>query len=574
MTRPARGAFRAIASFARYVTHSAPASLSLGGDTVGGVDDGLEVEVPLNSAGSFASGKVISKDEESRIEGNADDDEAAKAHETSADASAHNDKVVLGRAYAASPFASPAITPNASTNDLTRLRDEANASAGNSSPGSFVRTKSWLHARKKSSTATPTFSRTPSAGSLVRPGDSCTPSSSGMSRGAGGCGGRDPQDADSSAGDPARTGSQRPKKATNPNTEPSRDDAGPRWEEGGADYDAKAAPGTAGWAGIYRGPNPFKDHMIRERVNVDGVCRALEPEAELGALNMPADEIGMIKEGVAIRYINGQALWAKKFKHAAKTVGRHRERNLKTSRERDAKRIVGIWQDRVRKHDAARRRRAAEDEDSAMETVDDESELDQAEMRVGGGAGEPGTDKVKGKGKDEENGKGKDKRKGKGKDEDILDQSWSWTWAINGEAPPPSAIVSRRDFTEARHLALMADRMDDAAHTELHGLSLWVALASFFSSSSERARARDAVRGAHDAQRTQRAASVSTHARVSRDSARGGPRQAPVCRRGQESGAQAMPPSQGRQAPAVRKLGGWLGLKKKSTADSAGPGEH
>lgn len=37
--------------------------------------------------------------------------------------------------------------------------------------------------------------------------------------------------------------------------------------------------------------------MIRERVSMRGVCRPLEDASELPSLNMPLDEIGVIKEG-------------------------------------------------------------------------------------------------------------------------------------------------------------------------------------------------------------------------------------------------------------------------------------
>ena len=56
--------------------------------------------------------------------------------------------------------------------------------------------------------------------------------------------------------------------------------------------------------------------------------------------------------------------------------------------------------------------------------------------------------------------------------------------------------------SEARNLALMADRMDDSqSHSPVGGLTIWVALASFFSNSQDRGRARDALKKARDAER-------------------------------------------------------------------------
>lgn len=59
--------------------------------------------------------------------------------------------------------------------------------------------------------------------------------------------------------------------------------------------------------------------------------------------------------------------------------------------------------------------------------------------------------------------------------------------------------------TEARQLALMADRMDTSHGSPVHGLSIWVALASFFSSSSDRNRAHEALRTAHEAHKAEKA---------------------------------------------------------------------
>ena len=50
----------------------------------------------------------------------------------------------------------------------------------------------------------------------------------------------------------------------------------------------------------------------------------------------------------------------------------------------------------------------------------------------------------------------------------------------------------------------MADRMDDAHGSPIGGLSIWVGLASFFSNSSDRAQARDALKKAKEAERLQK----------------------------------------------------------------------
>ena len=182
--------------------------------------------------------------------------------------------------------------------------------------------------------------------------------------------------------------------------------------------------------------------MIRERVATDGHCRHLEPAQELPAMTMPLDEVGVIKEGPAIRYLNGQSLWDKKFSHALKAVDRHRKRNLTDAKERDTRKIMRMWQKKMKLHQQERARKGEED-------GSDEDEEEQADWETTDHEDEHEHGHEHETGKEEEMGKGnKVKGKGKGKSagEDLMDQSWSWSWALEGEAPPPSAIVSRRDF--------------------------------------------------------------------------------------------------------------------------------
>jgi hypothetical protein len=51
----------------------------------------------------------------------------------------------------------------------------------------------------------------------------------------------------------------------------------------------------------------------------------------------------------------------------------------------------------------------------------------------------------------------------------------------------------------------MADRMDEPHGPPIGGLSIWVGLASFFSNSSDRAQARDALKKAKEAEKLQNA---------------------------------------------------------------------
>jgi hypothetical protein len=187
--------------------------------------------------------------------------------------------------------------------------------------------------------------------------------------------------------------------------------------------------------------------MIRERVGTDGTCRPLEPPEELGAMTMPTDEIGMIKEGPAMRYLNGQALWDHKFSHARKQVAKRREKNLKNARNKDARKIVRMWQSRVKKH--------REDKERRKEMRDEESER-RKEVRKAKGARVRGDDGEETDGTTDADGEveveGGEGEGWESEGDGLTDQSWSWAWALDGEAPPPSAIVSRRDFVSASRI--------------------------------------------------------------------------------------------------------------------------
>ncbi|GMK55198.1 hypothetical protein CspeluHIS016_0202540 [Cutaneotrichosporon spelunceum] len=215
----------------------------------------------------------------------------------------------------------------------------------------------------------------------------------------------------------------------------------------------KASPGRAGWPGVYDGPNPFTDHMIRERVDMVGACRALEPEDELSAMTMPRDEIGIIKKDALLRYLKGQAKWNHKFGRTFKRVERHRARNLKRA-ERDSPKI----EERLRSRSLASRASSTRPSRHTSPTGSPENTPE------GSPRGSISTDEYY--------------------EDDAhvaADETWAWNWALDDEIPPPSAVVSRRDLPEGRTLALQADRIDAAGDSELNMLSVWVVLAQLFS---------------------------------------------------------------------------------------------
>lgn len=111
------------------------------------------------------------------------------------------------------------------------------------------------------------------------------------------------------------------------------------------------------------------------------------------------------------RYLEGQSLWDKKYKDAAKRVARHREKNKKLTLEHATKVI-----DRI------------------------EAKLKGKHTMKGGknGSGSEG-EIIRGGGSTEEDKSADHVR--------LIVNSplWTWSWALEGENPPPSSIVARAD---------------------------------------------------------------------------------------------------------------------------------
>lgn len=66
--------------------------------------------------------------------------------------------------------------------------------------------------------------------------------------------------------------------------------------------------------------------MIRERVDVKGFTRPMEPEVEIPALQLKPHEIGLIREEPAIRWHEGQKKWDKRYRKRAHKVVQNRKR--------------------------------------------------------------------------------------------------------------------------------------------------------------------------------------------------------------------------------------------------------
>lgn len=185
MAKISRGLFRAIASFARYVTPSAPRSLAISRSQV------------TTPGGSGASTPVYSRSSPSG-----------------------GDVPVLAVPVSGTP---PFMTPQSSVIDLTEPKLDMSRLAVSSSTDDAAYVDSPL---SMSSTSL----RKKRSASMFRHFSTMSVTVSG-----------------SDDGEKPRPDPQ--------GTEPSGDDAGPRFGDDAVDQDSRAKPGTAGHTGIYRGEN-------------------------------------------------------------------------------------------------------------------------------------------------------------------------------------------------------------------------------------------------------------------------------------------------------------------------------
>ena len=66
--------------------------------------------------------------------------------------------------------------------------------------------------------------------------------------------------------------------------------------------------------------------MLRERVDIRGRVRPMEPAEEIPALCIPPGQIGLIRESPVRRWLHGQAVWDEQFKRRSKKVFEKRKK--------------------------------------------------------------------------------------------------------------------------------------------------------------------------------------------------------------------------------------------------------
>ena len=85
---------------------------------------------------------------------------------------------------------------------------------------------------------------------------------------------------------------------------------------------------------------PFKNHMIRQRVDRHGNIYALEPPAALPALQVPPDEIGVIKPGPVQKWLNAKQQWDSMYARDKRRVQKQRAKEI-------SKRFQGFGENEV-----------------------------------------------------------------------------------------------------------------------------------------------------------------------------------------------------------------------------------
>lgn len=90
--------------------------------------------------------------------------------------------------------------------------------------------------------------------------------------------------------------------------------------------------------------------MIRERVDVQGHVRPMEPAEEMDILRIKPQEIGVIKEGPVRRWLDGQEAWDKKYRRAAeRVINKRKHFEAKAQRLLDHARQQGIIHDELQR---------------------------------------------------------------------------------------------------------------------------------------------------------------------------------------------------------------------------------
>ena len=73
---------------------------------------------------------------------------------------------------------------------------------------------------------------------------------------------------------------------------------------------------------------PFKDHMIRQRVDRHGQIYPLDPPSSIPALQMSANEVGVIKPGPISNWLSAKKQWDEKYAREKRKVQKQRAKEM------------------------------------------------------------------------------------------------------------------------------------------------------------------------------------------------------------------------------------------------------
>ena len=77
-------------------------------------------------------------------------------------------------------------------------------------------------------------------------------------------------------------------------------------------------------------------------MSTQGVIRPLEPESELPAMQVPPELVGTLSEHAVLRYVAGNARFAKKFARAIRNIEKQRLRNIDRASRDTAQHIAAL----------------------------------------------------------------------------------------------------------------------------------------------------------------------------------------------------------------------------------------
>ena len=92
---------------------------------------------------------------------------------------------------------------------------------------------------------------------------------------------------------------------------------------------AKGGAVTTEQVGKAGDPLPtFKSHMVRQRVDRHGTIRPLEPPSELPALQLSADDVGVVKPGPVSKWMKAKKEWDSKYSKEKRKVQKQRIKEI------------------------------------------------------------------------------------------------------------------------------------------------------------------------------------------------------------------------------------------------------